>query len=336
MLRYAIVGFGGLGKIHCKNLLSIEKESGDIQRVAICGQDLKNATKSSQINLGNTSLDDIDFSKYNLYETYQELFEKEELDFVVSALPTVLHKDFSVYALNHGVHVFSEKPMALSFEDCKEMAECAIKNDKVLMIGQCLRFSGAYMKVKEYVDSKEYGKPLRAELRRYSSTPLWGFNRWHLDRKQSGGFPIDMHVHDVDIINHFFGLPKSVTSHATHNKAEFENIFTTYEYDDIFVTSAADWSLPQKYPFKATLLLQFEKALLEILGDNITIYTDDDIIKPEIDKEDYFMKEMKEFVDCVTSERWSKVASCMSVMDSMKIAYAEIESAEQKGKKVKI
>ena len=336
MLKYAIVGFGGLGKVHFKNLLTIEEERGDIELVAICGADLGSLSKSTQLNIGNTSLEGIDFSKYNLYESYEELFKNEELDFVVSALPTVIHKDFSVFALERGVHVFSEKPMALSLSDCESMFEAAKNKDKVLMIGQCLRFSGPYIKAKEYIESGEFGKVNRAEFFRYSATPMWGVNHWHLDRKQSGGCPIDLHVHDVDIMNYFFGMPKAVTSHSTHNKSEFENIFTTYEYDDIFVTSAADWSFPQKYPFKPLLTLQFEKAAVEINGDDIMVYTDDEVLKPQIDEEDLFFKEMKEFVECVISNKESKIASCKSVMNSMRIAYAEISSAEQNGKRIEL
>ena len=43
MYRYAIIGFGGLGRIHLSNLLKISKKRGDIERVAICGPTRENA-----------------------------------------------------------------------------------------------------------------------------------------------------------------------------------------------------------------------------------------------------------------------------------------------------
>lgn len=334
MLKYALVGFGALGKLHFKNLLEIEKNCKQIELVAICGADKKTLTHSSSINIGNTSLEGVDFSKYNFYDTIEELFENESLDFVIMALPTLLHKDSAIYALNKGVHVFSEKPMALSFSDCEEMVAAAHKSGKILMIGQCLRFHGFYKKAKEYIDSKEYGKVLRAELNRFSQLPIWSFNDWLLDRKQSGGCPIDLHVHDVDMINYLFGMPKAVTSHSTSNKVELESIFTTYEYDDLFVTSAADWSFPQKYPFNASMTLLFEKAALVIEKETLTVYTDDEIIHPEADTKDYFLAELEEFVNCALGNRESKISNCDSVMHSMKIAEAEIISAESGGTKV--
>jgi len=336
MLKYALIGFGGLGKLHFKNLLEINKAYPDIKLVAICGADRSTLNQSTSINIGSTSLENVDFSEYAFYDTIEELFENEELDFVISALPTAIHKESSVYALNHGAHVFSEKPMALSIDDCYEMVDTAQKNNKILMIGQCLRFNSVYNKAKEYIDSKIYGRVLRAEFKRYSPLPTWSFNNWLLDRKQSGGCPIDMHVHDVDLINYYFGLPKSVSAYSTSNIVEFENIFTTYEYDNLFVTSAADWSLNQKFPFTSYLLLSFEKAVLEIKGEELVIYTDSEIIHPEIEENDHFYDEISEFIECVINKKESKISSCKSVMDSMRIAYAEISSAEKNGEKVYI
>lgn len=334
MLKYALLGFGGLGKLHFKNLLKLNEVHRDITLVAICGADKKTITENTKINIGTTVLENVDFSKYKFYDTVDELLENEELDFVISALPTVMHKEVSLKFLNYGIHIFSEKPMALSLSDCEEMVLSAEKSGKVLMIGQCLRFSGIYEKAKEYIDSLVYGRVLRAEFKRYSPLPTWTFNNWILDRKQSGGCPLDMHVHDVDLINHFFGMPKSVKSIATHNKAEFESIFTTYEYDSMLVTAAADWGLPQKFPFDARLLISFEKAALEIVNDTIVIYTDEEVIYPETDEEDYFYKELDEFITCVKENKESKISDCESVKNSIKIVTAEIESAEKNGEKI--
>lgn len=334
MLKYALLGFGGLGKLHFKNLLALEQEMKDISLVAICGADRKTITENMKINLGTTNLEGIDFSKYKFYDTVDELLANEKLDFVISALPSAMHKEVAVKMLENGLHVFSEKPMALCYSDCEQMVESARKNNKILMIGQCLRFDGCYEKAREYINNKTYGRVLRADFKRHSCLPTWTFNNWILDRKQSGGCPIDMHVHDVDLINHFFGLPKAVTSYSTHNRVEFESIFTTYEYDGMLVTSSADWSFPQQFPFAATLLMSFEKATLVIENGEITVYTDDEVIHPEVDKTDYFYKEMTEFISCVKNNTESEISDCESVKNSIKIVTKEIESATLNGKKI--
>ena len=63
------------------------------------------------------------------------------------------------------------------------------------------------------------------------------------------------------------------------------------------------------------------------------IYTDDDIIKPELDTEDMFSKEIREFISCVCGGKESEISSCQSVLNSMKIIDAEIKSTEDNGTK---
>ena len=76
MKRYAIIGFGGLGKKHFLNLLEIEKKRNDIQLVAICNSSTESIFENITINIGTTELSGVDFSKYNLYTDYKEMIEK--------------------------------------------------------------------------------------------------------------------------------------------------------------------------------------------------------------------------------------------------------------------
>ncbi len=84
-------------------------------------------------------------------------------------LPTALHKEFTLKALAAGKHVMCEKPMALDYADCVEMAEAADRAGKQLMIGQCLRFDPCYIYLKELVDSKKYGKARRVFMSRLTA-----------------------------------------------------------------------------------------------------------------------------------------------------------------------
>ena len=260
MLRYAIIGFGGLGKKHLCNLKGIEEERGDFTLAALCGTTEAEAKKSVDLNLGTVDVSKIDFSGCNFYQDYKEMIDNEELDFILSVLPTYLHKEVAVYALSKGIHVFSEKPMALSLSDCEAMIQAARDNNKELMIGQCLRFHPAYAKVKEYIDNGKFGRVRNAYFERNSQTPLWTWNNWILDPEKSGGCILDMHVHDVDLINWFFGTPKSIRSNVRHSKMPREGVTAQYFYDGFTVQAEADWSLPQTFPFAEKCRVDFEKA----------------------------------------------------------------------------
>ena len=86
-MNYAIVGFGGLGKAHFRNTEELSQKVEDIKLVAIC--DVDETTFTTQRNI-NISADEtkMDLSAYKLYTDPAELFEKEKLDFIITALPT--------------------------------------------------------------------------------------------------------------------------------------------------------------------------------------------------------------------------------------------------------
>lgn len=329
MHKYAIIGFGGLGKKHLANLSVLEKQRGDFCLCAISGADPNTIKENVKLNLGDVDISNIDFSKCNFYQDYKELIEVEKPDFILSTLPTYLHEEVAVFALNHGVHVFSEKPMALSIESCKNMIDAANKNGKKLMIGQCLRFSPVYEKLKEYVDNKTFGRAYRAEFVRYSQKPTWTWKDWILNPKQSGGCILDMHIHDVDLINWIFGAPKSLRSASTHVKAERESVFTQYFYDELLVSANADWSMPQTFPFTAWSMVNFENATVRIVDDVLTVYQDGESFIPPLSDEDCFVREMRAFLEIVIDDKPCEITSPESVMETVKIAIQEIQQSNE-------
>ena len=181
MKKYAIIGFGGLGKVHFLNLLDIEKNRGDICLTAICNADLDAITKNIELNIKSVSMENIDFSKYNLYTDYKEMIDKENLDFVFIALPSFLHCEVCVYCMEHGLDVYTEKPMAISLEQCELMMNTSAKTGKKLMVGQSLRFSDEYIFIKEAIRNNTYGKVIKAEFSRKSPLPGWSYQNWLLD-----------------------------------------------------------------------------------------------------------------------------------------------------------
>ena len=93
MYKYAIIGFGGLGKLHLTNLLQLEQERGDFHLQAICGADPESFKESVKLNLGTVDLSEIDISDCHFYQDYKELIDTEKPDFILSTLPTFLHEE---------------------------------------------------------------------------------------------------------------------------------------------------------------------------------------------------------------------------------------------------
>ncbi len=340
MLKYAIIGFGGLGKVHFRAYNEVrEKACEEVKLVALC--DIRESVFKTQTatNLGDSNTN-LDFSEYNLYYSVDELLEKEELDFVVTALPTYLHAEIANKCLNRGIHVFSEKPMAISLEEAESMIDTAKKNNRKLMIGQCCRYTSRYVKLKEIIDSKEYGEVVRASFHRISPLPIWSWQNWFLDEKKSGGAVLDLHVHDVDLINYYFGMPRSVTSFATNYKTGHDSVITRYEYDNKLVSCTGEWGCPSHtYPFQSGFFVRFEKATVEMKNGKFMLYPDGEegTLAEEIvvDKVNDYAAEVIDFIDCIVNDKVSEINPPEASLDTVRIAFAEKLSANT-GKAVEL
>ena len=310
MLKYAIIGFGGLGKVHFRAYPEVrEKACTEIKLTALC--DIRESVFHTQTatNLGDEKAD-LNLSAYHIYYSIDDLLDNEELDFVVTALPTYLHAEVAVKILNRGIHVFSEKPMALSEAEAESMVAAAKANHRKLMIGQCCRYEGKYVKLRELIDSGKYGKVLRAEFTRISGSPIWGWENWFMDESRSGGAILDLHVHDVDMIHYIFGMPKSVTSYATNYKCKHDSVVTRYEYDDVLVTSVGEWGCPAGVftGGGSGAFVKMEQATVVIKGREMMLYpeggTATEVTYPM--NNDY-ADEVIDFIDCVVNDKISAI-----------------------------
>ena len=327
MLKYGIIGVGGLGKVHLRNTAQLEREGVEIRLTALCDVEESRFYEKVKLNVAEDS-EPVDLSAYRLYNDAREMLDREELDFVITALPTDIHSEIALMALDKGCHVFSEKPMARTLEQCRAMAERAGERNKLLMIGQCLRYWPEYRLLKAYIEDARWGQVLRAEFKRYSSTPLWSWKNWLMDEAKSGGAALDMHVHDVDFIQWAFGKPKAVSSTALHVKSGYDAIFTTYSYDGKLVSSACDWSMAQGFPFDASYLVRFEKGTLEMTRNGLKAYPEGgEPFTPELAGENAYLAEMRDFIRCIQNESSLSVVTPDSAALSVELALAEMESA---------
>lgn len=328
MLKYAIIGFGGLGKVHFNNTKELMKIHTDIELVAICDIDETKFTTNVATNLGDDS-SSLDLSAYRLYTDATEMLEKEELDFVITALPTYLHDTIAVMAMEKGIHVFSEKPMAITLERGKNMLDTARKNNVKLMIGQCLRYFPEYMALKDMIDGKKYGKVIKAEFARISPSPRWSWQDWFLDGEKSGGAALDLHVHDVDFINYVFGKPKTIYSIATNAVTLHDSITSSFDYGDKVVVATGDWGhKDREYPFVPSYRVRFEDATVELAAGEVKLYTKDGISTVELEPGNGYLREVADFVTCIKEDRESTVNPPEDTLVTLEIAFAEKKSAD--------
>ena len=333
-MKVGLIGIGFMGRCHLDQYIRLQNEGAPMQLTAICDIDEAKfrgvfTPVESNIDVGGA---EYDLSPYALYTDYRDMIIKENLDIVDIALPTYLHCEASVYALEHGAHVFCEKPMALSVDECGKMISASEKNRKKLMIGQCLRFWPVYEYLKECVAENRYGKVLCAYFFRGGATPKWSHENWLLTKDKSGGCLLDQHVHDVDMINYLFGMPKGVFTSAVTiiPGSAWDALSTNYVYDGAVINAQDDWALQGGFGFEMTFRVNFEKANL-ILDKNggLTVNPNDGAsFKPDLPPDSGYYRELVYFADCVANNKPIDVAEPRSTMDSIRLAQSERQSAE--------
>ena len=141
-----------------------------------------------------------------IYDDYREMIEKENLDGVVIASPDFLHEEQAIYALEHKVAVYLEKPLALTIEGCDRILEAAYRNRTKLIVGHNMRYMRFTRKMKEIIDSGVIGEVKTVWCRHFIS---YGgdayFRDWHADSTKSNSLLLQKGAHDIDIIHWLAG-----------------------------------------------------------------------------------------------------------------------------------
>ena len=146
--RVGIVGCGNIFPMHAYPVNELEC----CELVAVC--DIKeDRAKAKAEEFG---------CKY--YLDYKEMIEKENLDVLHCCTPHYMHPIITIYALEHGVNVMTEKPMSIKYEDTVAMVETADRVGKTLGVIFQNRYNPGSILAKKVYDSGELGKPLGAKM----------------------------------------------------------------------------------------------------------------------------------------------------------------------------
>jgi predicted dehydrogenase len=331
VLRVAMIGFGGIGAVHKVAYDELERKGAPVKLVAVCDKNSDSVKGSIKTNLGTVDIgnfDDIDF-----YSDCDELIKNAEFDAADICLPTFLHKEYTLKLLRAGKHVLCEKPMALSFSDCKEMTECAKVMGRELAIGQCLRFDPAYLYLKKMINCGELGKPRRITMGALSYMPGW--SGWFSDAKKSGGCIFDFHIHDVDILRFLLGEPQAVSSVSYREGDASKYVNTRFMYDGIIAEAEASFDESNTAPYARWYRVRFDKASVVYKGKEIMVYPDDgEPYEAETVECDRTVGEISYFANVILNRKENTVNSGEIASGSIRLCELIAKSAELQGDKI--
>ncbi len=328
-MRIGICGLGMMGRSHLANALKID----ELEVAALCDIDPAKFDLS-RIVPGNLPLEQVKSSLDNVprYEQYEQMLDEAELDAMIVTTPSDLHPSMATAALEAGLHVFTEKPIAVTVEGGERVYRAVEASGKVLVVGHVVRFIPAYQKLGEWVRNQTWGPVVSAEFSRSCGLPGWGERGWFTDPARSGGMPVDLHIHDADFILHTFGPPPAVRSVRSFNSpSQTDIIETLYIYNEMPVRSWGGW-VHRTSGFSAWANITFEEATVSYntrQGDHIAVYHHDESEAVELSDAGGYETELREFVRCARAGHPSPVCPPKSAVDSLRLVYAEMESAEK-------
>ncbi len=331
MIRIGMVGLGFMGQQH----FTIYQGMSNVEVVAVCDKNPDKVAETAPSIGGNIGeVTELDLAQQARYTCFEEMLEKEELDCVDVCLPTYLHADTTITALEAGCQVICEKPMGRSVEDCDRMIAAAESTGRMLFIGQCLRFWPEYEVLADMVANDELGRLVSAKFTRLSPTPDWAEDGWLLKTELSGGAVLDLHIHDVDSILWILGMPLAVRSYASNLFSagdKVDHIITNYLYDDFICVAEGGWALPATFPFEMGFQVLGEKGLVDFSvakDPMLTFYpADGEPYPPQVASGTGYERELAYFVQCMENNEFPERLTPQSARESVRVVMAEQQSA---------
>ncbi len=196
-VRFAVIGAGGMGRTHAANLVA--SPDTDVRWVVDLEGQLCSALAEECGARATTEID--------------EALSDPEVDAVLIALPTSVHRMATERAAEAGKHVFCEKPIARHVDEAAAMTAACERAGVVFQVGHVVRFFPEYARIKQILDAGTLGKVAMVRTMRRSA-PVMERSPWFADLEKNGGVIIDLMIHDLDTLRWYFGDAERVFAHG--------------------------------------------------------------------------------------------------------------------------
>lgn len=339
MLRVGISGIGFMGWIHW---LAYQRVPG-VEVVAICTRDEKKRQgdwTNIQGNFGPPG-EQVDLSGIACYESLDEMLADENVDLVDICLPPHLHEEATIKSCAAGKHVFCEKPMALTDEECTNMLAAGEEHGKLIFVGQVVPFFPEYRYVYENaIELGKFGDFLGGHFKRIISDPEWLEDFY--DPNRVGGPLVDLHVHDAHFIRLIAGRqPSAVTSQGRMKGEVAQFCATVFHFRDtpLVVSALSGVTMQQGRSFTHGFEMHFEKATLlydfsviggeAVLSQPLTVLHENGTVEqPQVsgDPVEAFIGEIEEVAKAIQDNQPSPILHGSLARDAIQLCHAQNRS----------
>ncbi len=216
-LRLGVIGVGWYGMVDARAAL----KAGGAEIAAVCDVDSEHLKNSAD------ELEKLQGKRPQMFKLYQDLLGIKGLDAVIIATPPHWHALPFLAALEQGLDIYCEKPLAYDIREGRAMVEAANKRGRIVQIGFQRRQSPALRQVKKFLQSGQAGRIVQADVQIHytagtkDATPqdppatldwdLWcgpgpripyspqvGHFNWRLEKTSGHGHLVDWGIHLID------------------------------------------------------------------------------------------------------------------------------------------
>jgi predicted dehydrogenase len=195
-IKVGVVGLGKMGLSHLAMLNALD----DFEVVGIC---------DSAAMVGRVIEK---YGRLHYVADYDELLDIPGIEAVVIATPTTAHEPMARKALDRGLHLFCEKPLTLSGDVSRALADSADAGGLVTQVGYHNRFIGTFNEVKKLLDAGAIGRVSHVQGEAYGPVVLKPAKpTWRGKAGNGGGCLYDYAAHPLNLLNWYFGPVEAVS-----------------------------------------------------------------------------------------------------------------------------
>lgn len=195
-LRVALVGCGRISRNHVDAI----SQNPKLKLVAVCDIDHERArTLGEKLHIP-------------FYTSYDEMLAKEQFDLISICTPTGLHSEMGIAAAEKGIHVLSEKPIAINLKQCDALIEACKRNKVRLFVVKQNRLNTTLQLLNTAVHKGRFGRifMINSTVRWNRTQDYYNQAPWRGTRAMDGGAFLNQASHYVDAVQWLGGPVKSV------------------------------------------------------------------------------------------------------------------------------
>lgn len=332
MKKVLIVGLGGIGQRHTRNLRALLGDSVEI--LAYRKRRLTHVVTPTLQAEHDRNVEDV----YNIrsFDSLEAaLAQKPDAAFIAN--PTNQHIPVALECARAGCDLFLEKPVSDSLEGATELLELIGEKQLIVMVGYQLRFHPCIQRLQEVVRSGVLGNLLAVRSTLGEYLPNWhpyeDYRTMYASRADLGGGVVLTQIHELDFLYSIFGAPTrlySVGGHWSELEVDVEDTATTLlevPYNGRILPIQLHTDYLQSPPLRQTEVLGDRGRVLVDLPSLTVSLFQRNVPEPEVfrlenfDRNNLFLDQARHFLDCVAN-RTRPVVDFADGLESLRMALA--------------